>query len=87
MEKIFENCRTTVLDNGFSERTMADILPLQPPSRMMYRVPTLIATAVAAVAIVIITLTVGLDTMNERYEQLTAKTVCLNIDDLNQEEF
>lgn len=69
MEKIFDRYKTEVDDRGFSENVIGRILPMRPPSKAMYRTPTLIATIAATAAIVILTLTVGLGTMNEKYEK------------------
>lgn len=79
MEKIFNNSKADVQDNGFLERVMRDVTVITPPSRTTYRAPTLMAAIVAAVAIAMITLTVGTETMNKKYEKLNVFMTRSNI--------
>lgn len=74
MEKIFkDSSRQKVANNGFSERVMEQIATIAPPSRTIYRAPTLIAAMTIAVTIIVLTMTIGLGTMNDRYELWTEK--------------
>lgn len=77
MEEIFSTYRTDVADNGFSERVSCAILTrlslIPPPARSIYRIPTLTAAVATVAAIVIITLSIGLGTLNDKYEQLAQR--------------
>lgn len=71
MEKIFKDCRRPILDNGFSDNVMRHIAQHIPePRRTTYRVPTLIASVCTAAAIAAICLTVDINDLTKKYEQL-----------------
>lgn len=69
MENIFKESKSNVINNGFLERVMENVVAIAPPARSSYRAPTLLAAVVMIVAITLITATVGINTMNERYEK------------------
>lgn len=73
MEKIFKNFRVEVDNNGFSQQIMSRILSAnEAPSSNTYRIPTIWASVCTAILIVITTISVGLGTMNDKYEQIVA---------------
>lgn len=74
MEKIFEDSCKLVDDGGFSDRVIQKIVETASvPSRQIYRAPTLIATFAGMVVIIVLTFTVGLDKMSDRYDELASK--------------
>lgn len=68
MEKNFNQYKKAVADDGFSKHVMSRVVAMSPPSKSLYRTPTLIVTLATTAAIVILTLTVGLGTLNEKYD-------------------
>ncbi|MEG1633995.1 MAG: hypothetical protein RR141_05510 [Rikenellaceae bacterium] len=72
MEKIFKDCRLPVADSGFSDRVIHRIVEIAPvPSRNIYITPTFITALSAIIIIIVLTQTIGLSTLNDRYEHLT----------------
>lgn len=72
MENIFKESKSNVINNGFLERVMENVATIDPPARSSYRAPTLLAAVVMIVAITLLTATVGVDTMNKKYEKWCA---------------
>lgn len=70
MENIFKENKIGVVNNGFTERIMERVATIHPPERSTYRTPTLLAGIVTVLAITLISVTVGVNTMNEKYEKL-----------------
>lgn len=54
MKEIFEAAKFEVKSNGFTRRVMQQVILLKRPSKNSYRVPTLIATALSVIAIVVL---------------------------------
>lgn len=82
MENIFKENRAGVINNGFTERVMERVAMIHPPERSSYRIPTLLAGVVTVLAITLITLTMGVDTMNEKYEKLCT-SITLRTNNIN----
>lgn len=74
MDKIFKDSRVKIIDNGYTERVMEDVLLYGRPTRLSYRVPTLIVAVVTAIVISVVTATIGIDTLNEKYSLLSGRS-------------